>query len=1416
MSNDHTLTPDYLFEVSWEVCNKIGGIHTVITSKAPIVQKSLKDNYILIGPDVWKETIDNPEFEEGKTLFRLWREKAAAEGLHFRIGRWNIPGNPLVILVDFTPYFQGKDKIFEELWLSYKVDSISGQWDYVEPALFGYAAAKVIESYYDYYNSAQDNIVAHFHEWMTGTGVLYLKENVPQIGTVFTTHATVSGRAISNNDLPLYRNLAQYDGDEIARRFNILSKHSLEKTTAHECDVFTTVSEIASAQCEALLKRVPDMITLNGIGKLLDPASEEFAAKRGLARKKILEVASAVVSQPLGDDSMLLLTSGRYEYRNKGIDVFIGSLAELNSRLSDQDRTVVAVIALSTNQVGPRRELVERLKSKDFTSPSAGKYHTHTLFSKDQDIVLTTLREKGLLNRPEDKVKVVFVPCYLNGTDGIFDISYNDLLPAFDLTVFPSYYEPWGYTSLESIANGVPTISTSLAGFALYVRSQGSDYAPAVTVIDRDDDNARPVLGTIAENIMALMGTDAAGIALVRRQGYAIAQLAHWNAFIGLYEKSYRMALQKVDTRQHLFRTKQQYAFMGEKPKTESLRFEWKKVFIKPTIPDNLKSLDVLSRNLWWSWNREAVELFENIHPAKWKESQHNPIALLESLTYKEIQDLSANREFLSKLDMVSDAFMNYMAAAGHKSETSVAYFSMEFGIHDSLKIYSGGLGVLAGDYLKEASDRNQNMVGIGLLYRYGYFQQNLSLMGEQVANLVPQKFSQMAIQPVRDNAGNWVTISLVLPGRKMLAKVWRADVGRIPLYLLDADIPENIDIDKSVTHQLYGGDLENRFKQELLLGVGGMRMLETLGLKPTLFHLNEGHAAFATLERLRYFVQNERLNFRQASEMVRATCLFTTHTPVPAGHDEFPEEMLRTYIPHYAERLIITWDEFMDLGRWTAGASGEKFSMSVLAARLSQEMNGVSKIHERVTREMFVKLYPGYYPEELHIGSVTNGVHFPTWTASRWQQLYEKQFGRHFLDDQANPAHWKKIYEVDNQTIWDIRNHLRTELINYLKLRVHADLKRRQEAPKTISRILESMDGKALTIGFARRFATYKRAHLLFNDLDRLKELINTPGRPVQLIFAGKAHPADKAGQELIKRIMQISKSPEFLGKITFVENYDMELASKLVQGVDVWLNTPTRPLEASGTSGEKAVMNGVMNLSVLDGWYAEGYKPNAGWALPEERTYTNQDLQDELDSLSIYNILEQEVIPKFYSRNEQGVAEEWVQYIKHTIALIAPHFTMKRMLDDYINRYYLSMADRAKKLADGKYELVREISSWKRRVMLEWDHLEVVEIKIPDATNAPLSLGDVFKAEVIIDTNSLSADDLGIEVLFGQKENDVVEKIQFRKELVLTRVDGKKATFSLEFKSEKSGVFDYAFRMYPKNDLLPHWQDLHLVKLF
>ena len=646
---------------------------------------------------------------------------------------------------------------------------------------------------------------------------------------------------------------------------------------------------------------------------------------------------------------------------------------------------------------------------------------------------------------------------------------------------------------------------------------------------------------------------------------------------------------------------------------SENLTPSWKSVMVTRHLPEQLAGLEMLCRNLWWCWNDDAKALFKSIDAELWHKSGHNPMEILDKVSLKRYNELAKDEDFLARMNRVINEFYTYMEKKNERTEPSVAYFCMEYGLDTSLKIYSGGLGILAGDYLKETSDMNVNLVAIGLLYRYGYFTQRLTPQGNQVADYTAQDFLKIPAEPVIGEDGVWKSVSMKLPGRTLYARIWKVAVGRTDLYLLDTDYEANSAEDRSVTHQLYGGNHENRLKQEILLGIGGVRALRALGLNPTMYHYNEGHAAFAGLERLREYMQEQHYEMSEALELVRASALFTTHTPVPAGHDAFSEEELGPYFGHYPQRYGLDWRGFMGFGKINAQDVKEEFSMSVLAANFSQNVNGVSMLHGKVSQDIFAPMYPGYLPEELHISYVTNGVHYPTWAAKEWKAIYAKVFGEEFKTSHYDKSCFEGIYKVDDEQIWNTRKLLKADLIKTVKDRLSDPIVSAHYSPGEIVTIKETLRDDVLTIGFARRFAAYKRATLLFRDLNRLDEIVNNPKRPVQFLFAGKAHPADKAGQDLIKQIVEISKDPRFIGRIVFVPGYDITLAKRLVQGVDVWMNNPTRPQEASGTSGEKASMNGVMHFSVLDGWWVEGYVKDAGWALPQEPTYEDYEKQNE-----------------------------------------------------------------------------------------------------------------------------------------------------------------------------------------------------------
>ena len=1401
---------ELIFETSWEVCNKVGGIHTVISTKALNIVNELGDNYITIGPDVWREDVKNPEFIPDESLFPEWRPLAENEGLRVKTGRWNIAGKPIVLLIDFTPYFGQQNEIFARFWETYKLDSITGQWDYVEPALFGYAAGKVIESFTSCYRE-HHNIIAQFHEWMTGTGILYLEKSAPWIATAFTTHATVLGRSIAGNNRPLYGKLKEYNSVQIAREFNVVAKQSLEKISAAEADVFTTVSGITAKECSYFLGKNVDLVTPNGFEDSFVPPAQEFAKKQQAARDKLRSVAEAVLGYKLDENCMFIVNSGRYEYRNKGVDIFIDSLGELNKE-EKLDRECVAFLLMPAYHRGPREDLIDILYNNG--SPNGvDRYLTHCLHYPSSDPVLGNISRNGLTNEKKEKVKIIFAPSYLNGNDGIFNLSYYDLLIGFDLSVFPSYYEPWGYTPLESLMFSIPTITTSLSGFGLWVKEYYKDHGNGIAIIERTDDNEKSVVSDIRDFIRKYLSLSEGEIREARFMAHEISRIAMWDNLVKHYFEAYEIALEQSSIRREEPREFTQFV---EAPGREVRKPHqipvWKDIYIQSDVPDKLSSLKELANNLWWSWNTEAESLFRRMDPSLWEKVQHNPKLLLEKIDYKRLLVLEDDDEFIADLDMIMKAFRDYINRPWDIEKPSVAYFSMEFGIHPCLKIYSGGLGILAGDYLKEASDSNVNIIGIGLLYRFGYFKQKLGLKGEQLTIYEAEEFSRLPISPVKDAEGKHRTVSIVWPGRTVNIRIWEAKIGKVSLFLLDTDFEDNLPEDRSITHYLYGGDHENRLKQELILGIGGIRALNEMGIVPELYHSNEGHSAFISLERIRKLIEEYHLTFDQAIETIRPSTLFTTHPPVPAGHDAFEEDLLRKYISHYHTRLNITWDQLMDLGR-CPGDADRKFNMSYLATHMSQELNGVSKLHGEVTQGLFNKLWPGYLKEELYIGHVTNGVHYPTWIAPEWQEVYRDLLGTANFD-QTDRNLWEKLYTIDDKKIYEVKTALKKKLFVNIRKRLQSDMIDKHVSPRTLLNISTHLNDKALTIGFARRFATYKRASLLFRDMDRLARIVNDPDRPVQFIYAGKAHPHDGGGQDLIKRIVEISQMPQFTGKVLFLENYDIELAKQLIRGVDIWLNTPTRPLEASGTSGEKAVMNGTIHFSVLDGWWVEGYRAYAGWALPKKRSFTNQELQNDVDAETIYNMLEYEIIPAYYSADEAGVPVEWISHIKNTMVKIAPEFTMRRMLDDYIERYYLKLWPRSKYFKANNFEKAKEMASWKNTMRQEWDNIEVLNYSFEQPNDNVYHSGHDYKAEIALNIKKIPRENVGVEFVFTELNKNGEYEFVDSQEFKLVSSKNGKCLYRANLVPEKAGTFFYGIRIYPKHKDLPHKQDFYLLR--
>ncbi|SHN28518.1 alpha-glucan family phosphorylase [Chitinophaga sp. CF418] len=1395
------LSPDYIFEISWEICNKVGGIHTVLSTKARLLQEKLKDHYIMIGPDLTKTGGQLPVFLEDRSLFPLWQEQAGKEGLRIRTGRWDIPGRPITILVDFSPLYSRKNEIFGDLWNRFRLDSLTGQWDYIDPALFGYAAGEVIASFYSLHLNATDSIIAQFHEWMTGAGILYLERNVPQVATVFTTHATVLGRTLAGSGQPFYNIADKVDAATQARNFQITAKYSLEKTSAATADCFTCVSETTARECRSFLEKYPDYVTPNGFDTGIVPV-KDYEDKRKQARATVLKVAGALLKEKLPEDSLLIIKSGRYEFHNKGIDVFIDALSLLQKEALP--KTILAVLFVPAAHTGPREALLEHTHQPSSHMPE-DNILTHNLYAPDKDAIIRRIKERGLNNATGASVKVIYAPVYLNGQDGIFNLTYYDMLTGFDLAVFPSYYEPWGYTPMESLAFHIPSLTTSLSGFGIAAKTLPESERNGVTVIDRRDADMQEAPKAIAMFIRSFLQLTPAAVTGMRNSATAISLHFTWEKLIGKYYEAYNLVLHKSRQREGLFRDKPQ-TLPAEAAVALSQQPVWREINISPSFPPGLEALRQLSQNVWWSWTPAARELFRSIDPDLWYDCHEDAIRMLSYLNYEKLDALIKKPDFIQRLHTLEEQFDLYKHLPVEASP-SVAYFCMEYALLPAFRIYSGGLGVLAGDFLKTASDMQLRLTAVGLFYREGYFRQQFSDDGRQVAVAEHLDPSLLPFEDVRDCKGNPLQISLAFPGRKVFAKAWKVQVGRTSLYLLDTDIPENSPGDRRITSRLYPSEKELRLQQEILLGIGGIKLIQALSLTIDVYHCNEGHAAFLVLERIRELIYRDHLSFEDAFEVVKASLLFTTHTSAPAAMDTFDETLLRTYFSGLAEDCYIGWQQLMALGRMDEQDTKADFSMFHLAAKSAQEINAVSRIHRGVSAKLLQPLWRDYQPEELPVRYITNGVHYPTWAAPEWQELFRE----YNIDLQSGKGHWESIAEVPDARIWEIRNKLKRAMTERLRRLLQQQLLQHHNAPEQIAALLAGLHPQTMYIGFARRFTPYKRASLLFHDPEQLKKIISDEQQPVTFIFSGKAHPADIEGLGMLQQVISNAAGAATNTHIVFLEDYDTDIARLLVQGVDLWLNFPVRGKEASGTSGMKALINGVLNFSTQDGWWAEQYHPESGWALTTKHLYTEENKQYALDAAEVYSMLQHEIIPMYFRRNQQGVPVDWVAKIKKAITSSAHPVSMNRMMSEYTTCYN-KLSERLTSLRENNYTLARELVAWKEKIRSCWDSIGIIAVTPAKSLLTVKVAGENLEAAVTLNPGILTADDIGVEIIFTDKQRN--ESLMFKHELQLCYQRANEIVYAANVPLLHSGEYTYTFRIFPKNHFLYHRTDIPLVK--
>ncbi len=1392
--------PFTLFEISWEICNKVGGIHTVISTKAKTLVDKMGDDYIAIGP--WGlSDVDHDEGFKKEAGFEGFEEACREMGVPVQVGRWRIPGEPRTILVEFSKLYDEKDGILSGLWENFEVDSISGGWDYVEPVLFGHAAGRVIERWWEEFLARQHKrAVAHAHEWMTASSLLYVKEKLPAVGTVFTTHATMLGRALSSLGHSPEDGLGGREPSELAEENGVVSKHSMEGIAARESDVFTTVSEVTAEEAGLLHARQPDPITPNGLDlSVVDALAGD--ATRQEARAKLAHEASCFLGTDVSE-AMFLAVSGRYEFHNKGIDMLLDALARIQAK---PGRPIVLFALIPAGNSGVRDEQIER-RSRDLADiEDALGISTHHLFDEDNDPIHEHCKKVGLTNKTGDRIQVVQVPIYLSEKDDFLGLSYLAVLRAMDLSAFPSYYEPWGYTPQESLAVGVPTITTDYAGFGHWARKAGIEAKQGVTVLSRVGVHFDAATESLVDAIETFMDENRAP-AERYEACRATALKSSWSDFVGRYDTAYNAALESVQGRMargvpQVRRPRTRIALEQQKGSSPRL-FSFD---VATTIPDELSDLKRLSMNYWWCWDHDAPKLFEELSPEAWRKHGHNPRAFLHHVSPEDLAERSRDQGYRQRLKQAVQRFDTYMGAspvntADAPNDTHpIAYFCAEFGLHESLRVYSGGLGILAGDHLKSASDLNLPLVAVGLFYAMGYMGQKLSPTGDQIAVDLPNDPRELALRPVRapGDASGHLVLELNLPGRKLHLKAWEVNVGRVSLYLLDADHEHNRSEDRALTRNLYGGDSETRLQQEIILGRGGVRLLRALGIRPSVYHMNEGHAAFLTLERIGELAR-EGASFAEAHEFVCATTLFTTHTPVPAGHDRFSEELLRRYFSDVEKWLGVPWERFYALGQ--ADGDQEDFNMSYLALSCSSFCNGVSKLHGTASRELLRAYWPRLLEAEVPIDTVTNGIHLPTWTHPRIAQAMG------VVDRPVTSEDFERLGLGASPRIWKAKVALKHDLLGFLRERIERRGQERGESPALLSRIVDGLDEKALYIGFARRFAPYKRADLMFHDADRLAALLNSTDRPLRILVAGKAHPADGLGRDLIKRIAERTREDAFVGRVFLLEDYDIELARHLLQGVDVWLNNPKRMQEASGTSGMKGAANGTLHLSIGDGWWPEAFDGENGWTLGGESVYEDSELQDELDANSLYRLLEDELLPSYFERDIDGIPKSWVARVVRCLASIPCEFNTDRMVDEYHDKAYQPLGSEFSRLStDNRWQLRSRVQERKR---LQGGFASVSFEKIEVSKIDELAVGDALEIHVDVRLGVLQPDDVNIELILDQPEGAAstltVVPLGFVQEL-----DGVHV-FEGAQPLRRSGNFSYGVRVTAKQEFATGRGDL------
>ncbi len=1407
-----------LFEVSWEVCNKVGGIYEVITSKVLQAQEEFGEDYFLLGPALKK----NPDFiETDEPIWEPIRQALATKDLHCRLGRWNIPGKPKVILVDFTNR-HNKNQILFELWQKYGVDSLSGGFDYQEPVMFSYVCGEVISAIYTHYYAQQGmGTLAHFHEWMCGAGLLATKKIAPEVGTIFTTHATMLGRALAGTSVDIYKEMSSINPKQAAAAHGITAKCSMEIISAREADAFTTVSEITANEASNFLGRKPDVVTTNGLDMRVMPNYSEERALADECRERLLKPCETLLRRKATKDIKILTISGRYEYHNKGIDLFLDALANLDKSLRGSDIKVCALFLVMGGHHGLNNEAVS---GDPNLTPSENRHEGYItpfkVYDEPNDNILNTCKNLGLVNKVENNVMVIFVPAMLDGHDGFFNMEYFDILAGSDLGVFPSWYEPWGYTPHESAAYGVPTITTDLSGFGIWARDLEKSIDlenSGVTVIPRQHAKYDEVVKNLENALLDFLHKSDDEVLELRKAARFVSEQSTWEHFYPLYLEAYEIATENASRRGGNLRGDRRRELFSKMLTASSSTTPLLRTFTAVAeLPPAISRLRELASNLWWVWHKEAKHLFIDINPATWNAIGHNPVLAIEQAAPEKLIELANNATYMERYHHVLKDFDEYMATPIKEIEGIIteqkpaAYFCCEFGIHESLPIYSGGLGILAGDHMKSVSDLALPVIGIGLLYRNGYFRQRLNNEGKQEAIYPYNDFSTLPVEPVCDEEGNQVLIELEMPGRTVYAAVWMARVGRAKLYLLDTDISKNTNDDRRITARLYEADRDVRLRQEIVLGIGGVRLCYKLGFDPCVFHMNEGHSAFLIFERIRKHIVEDKLSLNQAMEFVNGSCVFTTHTPVDAGNERFNVDQIARYFSSWAQSVGMSWNNFLHLGKMDEHDHRD-FNMTVLALRFSNKSNGVSWLHGVVSRKMWRNLWNGFALAEVPISHITNGIHTPSFVGDPFNDMLKNYVSPEWDKLPTSDLQWDKVYSIPDNIFWETKLQQKQVLIDEIRRRIPEFMSKFGIDRKHTHKLNENLHTDALIIGFARRFAPYKRATLLFADPDRLAHILSQAGRPVVFVFSGKSHPADEKGSELIQDVVKFACEERFHGKIFFVEDYSLAISKGLVQGCDVWLNNPRRPYEASGTSGQKVPVNGGINFSISDGWWCEGYNGRNGWTIGpviDEASYAFTEQDDYADAESLYTLLEETLISTYYDRNAENIPNKWVDIAKDSLRTLTAEYSTNRMVTDYLEKAYLPTARRYHELHDNSYELSISNAKWTSEVCNIFNGVKIEDIVITGIDGDIVVCGQPFTIKANVRHPNIDIAHLDVQLVLGKTEGDdfatkpEVLHLQAVKKTATDDSDKTLTEFTGTYIAKKNGRYAFGIRVLPVKD--------------